>query len=1070
MQVKDSFGTAGTPVRVETGAGGFNTAPSSTGDIYLAAKTAKDLTIGNIISSGNVQIEAAGAIKALETEESNIRAAVLKILSSTAVGGKDNSLKTDISGNMSILSSGNVYVNEKSAANVENITSTGSGSIVSITAERIANRAAEGNAAITAANIILNAGNGNIGSTNNNLSVNLGNGTLDAESDMGSIYLNNLGNDMKLGQVKAKDKVVLKTAGDITGSAGQTAVISDSAELTSTAGSIGTAENILKTDLNSLKAEAADSLYLDNTVNSGSLELEKVKAGNTAQISANDITGTAAEGENDITAGKIDLNAGTGNIGTDERALRVSGPLENAQAGEMIHVSSAKDLEAGILKADKVKAESTGTMTIADLLTDRAELKAGTDMDITTSESLRSGTLEAENIRLTTAKDAGSAEEALELTADSVTIKAGGLVNIHENSTEDGTTTIDAEGGEDVTVKTERDTKIASAAGSNVTVNAGGSLNAGNMTTGGTGLLDIIAKDDIVIDNPEGNFKNLVSENGSIDLTVAGNIEIEHLAAADLVNMTAQDSIKAKAEGILKVGSLSAAKIIDIIADSDIVNGRTDGGVNVKAEEVKLTTDGNIGEKDNFFVTEAEKAAMKSENLYLKNEGSLILDNTEAAKDADLDVNGDVTTADGAVLEADNLHITAENANLTTNVKDLSGNVTGSISVTDKGSIAVTGTLTVGEDVSIQAAENGNITVSGIIHAANTFLRGAAKIIVTVKDTMGNLGVETSDREDSSADIKLESCDRSQDINITTPGEVRLTTSEADEIIDFFADRIQVTGGANNAVLNFTKAPAGLKVRVPGGNNLINVTTTMAPTDIQTGNGDDTFILGGPVEDEKDSEYTYKYKDENGFMGAGNLHRLDIATEGGTNTWHLWMSGEKFYLTGGMGNDTFIRYTFEVTDKEGQTYTFATRDYNISSLSGNITCIGFPTYRGTSSNAIKTARKWIQMTDGSWKYRTLQGYVESRWLKLGRNWWYFNEDGRMHTGWFLYGNRWYYLTPVEGSMAAGWNLINGFWYYLNPTGQAERPEGAMYSNEYTPDGYFVGTDGRWMPEVPKKTA
>ena len=32
------------------------------------------------------------------------------------------------------------------------------------------------------------------------------------------------------------------------------------------------------------------------------------------------------------------------------------------------------------------------------------------------------------------------------------------------------------------------------------------------------------------------------------------------------------------------------------------------------------------------------------------------------------------------------------------------------------------------------------------------------------------------------------------------------------------------------------------------------------------------------MEDEKDSEY-YKYKDKNGFMGAGNLHRLDIATE-----------------------------------------------------------------------------------------------------------------------------------------------------------------------------------------------
>ncbi len=46
----------------------------------------------------------------------------------------------------------------------------------------------------------------------------------------------------------------------------------------------------------------------------------------------------------------------------------------------------------------------------------------------------------------------------------------------------------------------------------------------------------------------------------SIDLTVAGNIEIEHLAAAHLVNDDRAVSIKAKAEGILKVGSLSAAK------------------------------------------------------------------------------------------------------------------------------------------------------------------------------------------------------------------------------------------------------------------------------------------------------------------------------------------------------------------------------------------------------------------------------------------------------------------------------------------------------------------------------
>lgn len=1105
VQVKDSFGTAGTPVRIETGAGGFNTTPSSTGDIYLAVETAKELTIGKIISNGNVQIKAAGAIKALETEESNIRAAALKILSSTAVGEKDNSIKTDISGNMSILSSGNVYLNEKSAANVENITSTGSDSIVYITAERIANRAEEGNAAITAANIILNAGNGNIGSTNNNLSVKLGNGILDAESDLGSIYLNNLGNDMKLGQVKAKDKVVLKTVGDITGSAGQTAVISDSAELTSTAGSIGTAENILKTDLNSLKAEAADSLYLDNTVNSGYLELNSVKAGNTAQISANGITG-AAEGEDDVKAGKIYLDAEEGNIGTEDRALKVNGRLENATAGELLYVAatalnagflqadsvkatsdgdmiigtidaaeteliSGTDMIADAIKSDKVKAEAAGNMTVGELLTDDAEMKAGADMDITTSGSLKSAVLEAENIKLTADGNLGTEENALQLTAKtSVTAKAAGLVNIHETNTEDGQTTISAEGGNDVTVKTERDTEVVKAAGSNVTVDAGGSLTAGNMTTGGNGTLDIAAKDDIVIDNPEGNFGNLVSENGSIDLTVAGNIEIRHLAAAGLVNMKAEDTIKAKVEGILKVGILEAVKRIDLTADSDIVNARTDGTVNAKSEEVNIITSGNIGEQDNFFLTETEKAGLKAENLYLKNEGSLVLDDTEIAKNADLDVNGDLTTSDRAVLIADRLHITAENANLTTDVNDLSGTIDGSISVADKGSISVTETLTAGQDVKIQAAGNGRISVSGNINAANTFLGGAANIIATVKNTMGNLNLETSDREGASIDMKLESSDESQNFTITTPGEVKLTTTDADEKIDFFADRILVAGGANNARLSFTKAPMGLKVRVPGGNNVINVTTTMAPTDIRTGNGNDTFILGGPVEDESDSEYTYKYKDKAGFMGAGNLHRLDIATEGGKNTWDLWMSGEKFYLVGGTGEDTFTRYTFEVTDKNGKTYQFATKDYNIRSLSGKITLIGFPRYRSGSSNANKVLKKWIQMTDGSWKYRTLQGYVENSWLKLGRNWWYFNNEGRMHTGWLFYDNHWYYLAPGEGAMAAGWNLIDGSWYYLNPERQADRPEGAMYSNEYTPDRYFVGTDGRWMPDVPRKVA
>lgn len=1105
VNVEKNFGTDAAMIRVETGANVFNTESTSKGDIYLAAVT-KDLSIGSIVSDGEVWIQAVKGIKALTYGDSNIRAAALRILSSTAVGEKDQELKTDISGNMNIISSGNIYLNEKTAANVENITSTGNDSVVSITADSIANGASANSAAITAVNLILNARKGDLGSNANNLTINLGNGTLNANSAQGSIYLNNLGNDMKLGLVNAKNRVVLKTVGNLTGTNEQPTITADSAELISTEGSIGTAQSHLRTYVHSLKADVKENLYLDNRANSSSLEITGVKAGNTVLIQANGIVGAAAEGEDDVKAGKIYLDAEEGNIGTEDRALKVNGRLENATAGELLYVAAAAlnagflqadsvkatsdgdmiigtieaaetelisgtDMIADAIKSDKVKAEAAGNMTVGELLTDDAEMKAGADMDITTSGSLKSAVLEAENIKLTADGDLGTEENALQLTAKaSVTAKAAGLVNIHETNTEDGQTTISAEGGNDVTVKTERDTEVVKAAGSNVKVDARGSLKAGNMTTGRNGTLDITAKDDIVIDNEEGNFGKLVSENGSIDLTVAGNIEIRHLAAAGLVNMKAEDTIKAKVEGILKVGILEAVKRIDLTADSDIVNARTDGTVNAKSEEVNIITSGNIGEQDNFFLTETEKAGLKAENLYLKNEGSLVLDDTEIAKNADLDVNGDLTTSDRAVLIADRLHITAENADLVTNVSDLSGTIAGSISVADKGSLSVTETLTAGQDVKLQAEGNGRIIVSGTIHAANTFLGGAENIDVIVKNTMGNLNLKTSDREGASIDMKLESSDESQNFTITTPGEVKLTTTDADEKMDFFADRILVAGGANNARLSFTKAPMGLKVRVPGGNNVINVTTTMAPTDIRTGSGNDTFILGGPVEDESDSEYTYKYKDKAGFMGAGNLHRLDIATEGGKNTWDLWMSGEKFYLVGGTGEDTFTRHTFEVTDKNGKTYQFATKDYNIRSLSGKITLIGFPRYRSGSSNANKVLKKWIQMTDGSWKYRTLQGYVENSWLKLGRNWWYFNNEGRMHTGWLFYDNHWYYLAPGEGAMAAGWNLIDGSWYYLNPERQADRPEGAMYSNEYTPDRYFVGTDGRWMPDVPRKVA
>lgn len=58
-------------------------------------------------------------------------------------------------------------------------------------------------------------------------------------------------------------------------------------------------------------------------------------------------------------------------------------------------------------------------------------------------------------------------------------------------------------------------------------------------------------------------------------------------------------------------------------------------------------------------------------------------------------------------------------------------------------------------------------------------------------------------------------------------------------------------------------------------------------------------------------------------------------------------------------------------------------------------------------------------------------------------------------------------------MATGWQKIDGSWYYFDGSGAmyANRwcgdyylgSSGAMLTNALTPDGYYVGSDGRWIP-------
>ena len=157
-----------------------------------------------------------------------------------------------------------------------------------------------------------------------------------------------------------------------------------------------------------------------------------------------------------------------------------------------------------------------------------------------------------------------------------------------------------------------------------------------------------------------------------------------------------------------------------------------------------------------------------------------------------------------------------------------------SIAIRNQKGMKVTEQLTAGKEVSIETP-GGTIEVSGIIASPKTILKGADHIIVRVTDKIGELDVETTEKKETgeedtdetldqpSVDLTMESSKDNQQIHVTTPGSFKMTTTEADEIIRFFGDRIRLQGGTNDAEIWFNLAPGTVEAIVPGGNNLMLV-------------------------------------------------------------------------------------------------------------------------------------------------------------------------------------------------------------------------------------------------------
>ena len=108
---------------------------------------------------------------------------------------------------------------------------------------------------------------------------------------------------------------------------------------------------------------------------------------------------------------------------------------------------------------------------------------------------------------------------------------------------------------------------------------------------------------------------------------------------------------------------------------------------------------------------------------------------------------------------------------------------------------------------------------------------------------------------------------------------------------------------------------------------------------------------------------------------------------------------------------------------------------------------------------------------GAWYYFYGNGRMaKSAWVRSGWSWYRMDASGKMATGWRTVEKKRYWFAS-SGVMATGWKRISGKWYYFDSSGAMAKSKwvgyyyvgksGAMRTSCLTPDGYWVGKDGKW---------
>lgn len=150
----------------------------------------------------------------------------------------------------------------------------------------------------------------------------------------------------------------------------------------------------------------------------------------------------------------------------------------------------------------------------------------------------------------------------------------------------------------------------------------------------------------------------------------------------------------------------------------------------------------------------------------------------------------------------------------------------------------------------------------------------------------------------------------------------------------------------------------------------------------------------------------------------GNYH-FEVRGVGSGSDKGDWESSDTWYVTSNEADDLSYNYTPSTGGGPGAS----------GSQSGG-SSTGGP---GAAGN--QGIGSWCLDQYGWWYRNADNSYPKNSWQVIDGRYYCFNESGYIRFGWILYNNKWYYC----GS------------------------DGALWANCRTPDGFFVGGDGVWIP-------